>query len=401
MADAEHSVPYDRNRNCPVCGGYAPKLLFAQRFESLSNGILSGYDLCVCTICGAGYADHIPPQDVFDAYYRDASKYEYHQRAGTPSPADEKRFEETAELLSKEIGGRKTRVLEIGCATGSLLSKLKKMGFENLVGVDPSPACAEIARRQHGLEAFAHTIFDMPKFDGGFDFVIFIGVLEHIENVNLAIGKLAEVLVPQGRAFVEVPDASRLGGLVDAPYQEFSVEHINFFSCHSLNNAMQMRGFRTLSSGELLRPQNERTTVPAAYGFYEKTGQVEKFVKDDTTEKGLSEYIRASEKVDRQMRSVIEATVSSAQPIIVWGVGTHTQRLLATNGLDRANIVAFVDSNTKYQGRSLHGLPVLSPDSLKQRSEPILISSRGFQNEIESQIRNTLGLKNPVIKLYQ
>ena len=86
--------------------------------------------------------------------------------------------------------------------------------------------------------------------------------------------------------------------------------------------------------------------------------------------------------------------------MIVWGVGTHTLRLLATRGLDPSKVALFVDSSAKYQGQELRGVPVVSPDVLTQRQEPILISSRGFQSEIHHQIRHTLQLPNPIILLY-
>ncbi len=62
--------------------------------------------------------------------------------------------------------------------------------------------------------------------------------------------------------------------------------------------------------------------------------------------------------------------------MIVWGVGTHTLRLLATGGLDPSKIVEFVDSNPKYQSRDLRGIPVISPAELKDQQSPILISSQ-------------------------
>ena len=83
-----------------------------------------------------------------------------------------------------------------------------------------------------------------------------------------------------------------------------------------------------------------------------------------------------------------------------WGVGAHTLRLLATGGLEIEWVEAFVDSNRKYQQRNLRGAPVISPEQLRSRTEPILISSRGFQTEIHHQIRDHLGLTNPVILLY-
>ena len=86
--------------------------------------------------------------------------------------------------------------------------------------------------------------------------------------------------------------------------------------------------------------------------------------------------------------------------MIVWGVGTHTLRLLATGGLEMSKVASFVDSNPKYQNQNVHGVRVIAPVELKGRQEPILISSCGFQREIQHQIREELGLTNPLILLY-
>lgn len=114
----------------------------------------------------------------------------------------------------------------------------------------------------------------------------------------------------------------------------------------------------------------------------------------------LLKYIRQSETVDTRLRQIIEQTAAIGKPIIVWGVGTHTQRLLADGGLSKADICLFVDSNPKYHGHELQGIPIVSPESLRQRNEPILICSRVFQREIQGQIRDQLSLNNELLLLY-
>jgi len=108
-----------------------------------------------------------------------------------------------------------------------------------------------------------------------------------------------------------------------------------------------------------------------------------------------------SQEVENRIRHTIDSLVESASPIIVWGVGTHTLHLLASSRLPQANICAFVDSNPRYQGKQLNGLPIIAPADLQERPETILISSRVFQSVIEKQIRDDLKLDNKVIKLYQ
>lgn len=60
---------------------------------------------------------------------------------------------------------------------------------------------------------------------------------------------------------------------------------------------------------------------------------------------------------------------------------------MRTTNLKEANISAFVDSNSKYIGEKLHEVEIISPQNLICRFEPILISSRVFQFEIENQSR--------------
>ena len=123
-------------------------------------------------------------------------------------------------------------------------------------------------------------------------------------------------------------------------------------------------------------------------------------VPDHETENALDAYIRQSKQVDEVIRQKIDELVDKSVPLVVWGVGTHTTRLFATSHLRKANIHAFVDSNVRYRGKQLDGIPIISPNDLMGRAESILISSRVFQKEIKEVIRRELKVKNEIITLY-
>ena len=391
-----------RTRPCPVCAQTGFRILFQQRFASLSAvSFLSGYTVVVCERCGAGFADGIPPQAVFDAYYRDLSKYEYSNRGGKESLADEQRFDDITRTLADAIPSADARILELGCATGGLLARLRNAGFPKVQGLDPSPGCAQAAWELYQIPVFASSLFDVPAEPGSYDFIILVGVLEHVEDLRLALQKLKTLLAPGGRVYAEVPDGSRMAGRPDAPYQEFSVEHINFFSTSSLTNLLELNGFKTVKHGQVIRQQNENTTCPAAFGIYERADQhAGRLQRDEETEPGLRRYIQESAAGDATIRQIIEERAKGKR-ILVWGTGSHTQRLLAAGAFKDVVIGAFVDSNPKYQGQQLQGAPVLQPQELAGHSEPILISSRGFQREIHDQIRQQLKLSNEIIQLYE
>lgn len=387
-------------RDCPVCRSSSKRIVFTQRFEHLGSvGLLDGYDVAICNDCGAAYADGIPTQAALDAYYRDLSKYEYQHRDGKESADDERRLRHTAAVIAELIPDRQARLYEIGCANGSLLAILKQLGYRNVCGLDPSPSCAAIARRLYGIEVQTGTIFDPPAPVGSCDLVIALAVLEHIRDLDSALQKVRNLLSSTGRAYFEVPDLVHPLAGRDAPFQEFSTEHINFFSAVSLTNLVEAAGFRKLTCGYAMRETQSGATCPVACGLFEKAAPATSFVHDDQTAGGLLNYIQSCEQMDGELRRKIAAATAGTS-VLVWGVGTHTRRLLANGVLDIAQISAFVDSNPKYQGQSVRGRPVIPPQDVKEFSQPVLISSYAFQNEIATQVRQELRLANPLILLY-
>ncbi len=392
-------------RHCEVCNSRQGHLLFRQTFSQLSNnsGLLTGYDLVVCDKCGFCFADKIPKLEVFDKYYRDMSKYEKTEKDGQDSLYDQTRFQVMANVILKFITNRDTQIFEIGCANGQLLSLLKKEGFDNVAGIDPSSVSAEIARRRYGIDVTANTLSDLTISDRKIDFLILAGVLEHLPQLNRALQKLNNMLTIGGSIFITVPDASRYPEGEDAPFQEFSLEHINFFGRGSLKNLLEVNGFEQFSCQQGMIESNYRTTTPVIHGVFKKvkSSKPPVFFSDTETEKGLNIYINNSTRDDHHIQSTIEGVVQLGNPIIVWGTGTHTLRLLSTSQLGNAKIRAFVDSNPRYQGKHLNNIPIISPNSLKEYPEPIMISSRVYQEEIAVQIIDGLGLDNKIIKLYK
>jgi SAM-dependent methyltransferase len=388
------------SRPCAVCGSNNKRRLFEQKFSTVC--LLEGYTVVVCEQCGFAFADDIPEQEAFDAYYRDLSKFEYQHRGGRESACDESRLRDVAATLSQLIPDKSTRVLEIGCSTGRLLALLQESGYRNVRGLDPSPVCAASARELYGVTVLTESVSDLTGSDRKFDFLILVGVLEHIRDLEGALTAMHRILTPNGRIYFDVPDATQFADWPDAPYQQFSMDHINFFSGVSLANLMRSHGFEPIFSEKVLRQYTDATIMPSVHAVFEDRGQaaVSPLVPDGESEERLREYIEHSRVVDQRIRELIDRTAGQREPILVWGVGTHTQRLLATGGLDQVNVSAFVDSNPKYHGKRLHDIPIISPDTLEGRTEPILICSRVFQKEIERQIHEQLRLSNEVLSLY-
>jgi SAM-dependent methyltransferase len=403
MSNLDNKLDRFPERRCPICDGIKSDLLFQQHFSSISGGgVMSGYSVVICQECGFAFADNIPDQPAFDRYYRELSKYEHQDMAGQASEYETRQFPGIASVIQNFIPDAQTRILEIGCANGGLLNELKQLGYQNILGIDPSPVCAQYAKQLYQVQVITNALSDLQIEQGSFDFVILVAVLEHIRDLQASLQNVYNLLSSQGRLFIEVPDVTKFASSSDAPFQEFSIEHINYFSPTSLANLMNVNGYSRVFLDQSFSKQTNTSTGYGIKAIFQKTRELKPVARihDTESQPALISYIAQSQEAENRIHQVINNFTANGAPIIIWGVGTHTQRLLATSRLAEANIIAFVDSNPNYQGKDLNGIPIISPQALYQKSEAILISSRVYQQEIEHQIRHDLQLDNPIITLY-
>jgi SAM-dependent methyltransferase len=390
-------------RSCPVCNHHNSSQLFRQSFSSLSEGsLLDGYALVICDSCGAGYAQDIPPQTVFDRYYTEMSKYEYINRAGVQTDSELQRFREEVDLVESYLTNT-DRILDIGCSTGGLLAEFKRRGFSNLLGVDPSPACARFTQELYGITAKPATISTLDRLNERVDIAFLTGVLEHLRDLDSSLNSVKSCLKPGGLIFLVVPDATRYDRHFSAPFQFFSMEHINYFSPTSLSNLMARHGFSAVFTERLTLQLTSNANEPSISGLFRWDMEAQDsstFVRDDETAPALTRYIQQSQTLEQQIQTKIDRLVDASKPLAVWGVGTHTLRLLETSRLSQAKLVAFIDSNVNYQGKTLAGIPVISPADFNNPTAEILISSQTAEPEIFQAIDRDWQWSNPIYRLY-
>jgi SAM-dependent methyltransferase len=391
-------------RSCPVCNHKKSSQLFRQSFSSLSHGsLLDGYALVICESCGAGYAQDIPDQTVFDRYYTEMSKYEYIDRAGVQTDSELQRFREEVDLVAPYLTNT-DRILDIGCSTGGLLAEFKRRGFSNLLGVDPSPACAKFTEELYGITAKPATISTLDRLNEQVDIAFLTGVLEHLRDLDSSLDRVKSCLKPGGLIFLVVPDATRYDRHFSAPFQFFSMEHINYFSPLSLSNLMARHGFSAVFTERLTLQLTSNANEPSIGGLFRwdlEAQDSSSFVRDDETAPALTRYIKQSQTLEQQIQTKIDELVDASQPLAVWGVGTHTLRLLETSRLSQAKLVAFIDSNVNYQGKTLAGIPVISPSEFNHSTAEVLISSQTAEPEIFKAIERDWQWSNPIHRLYQ
>jgi glycosyltransferase involved in cell wall biosynthesis len=136
-----------------------------------------------------------------------------------------------------------TRVLEIGSGTGNLTRRL--IPRKRYVASDVNPlylhTLSTLKSDRPYLDAQFCDVTDLasfPKVEGGFDTVIALNVIEHVDDDRGALANLRSVLAPSGRAIVLVPQGEALFGTLDEV-----LGHKRRYSEASLRRLAQEAGF--------------------------------------------------------------------------------------------------------------------------------------------------------------
>lgn len=388
-------------RPCAVCGGTDLEHIHHQSFSTNEDFPLPReYDVVACRACGFVFAATPAAQADYDAYYTRFSKYEDAAVAsGTGAgPWEAERFARTADTVLDFVPDPAARILDVGCAGGGFLAALADRGRHRLAGMDHAVRCVE-AVRVRGFEGYVGGVVAPPPeaaaFAGRFDAVTMLHVLEHVLDVNRAVGHAARWLADGGALYVEVPNAARYHAYDIVPFYFFDCEHINHFSCGSLANLGRAHGLHVVGAGQKDFLASSTTRYPAAWCVFRKATDPAAAAPpeyDGSVRESVRRHLRAS--VTSDAFAVLDRIASEGRPVVVWGAGSYAQRLLENSALGRCNVRFFVDNDRGKHGGRLGGHRIEAPEAVRGHDDPILICAALFARDIERQIA-AMGLSNP------
>ena len=192
---------------CLACGGRSLRpLALAYVHEGRR------YPLVECRSCGMRFLEPRPAPATVARFY-DAAYFESDFRCGRSDAAayddaafrDEHRglLDAFAALGAPGSPGSKARLLDVGCATGGLLSAAIARGWQ-AEGVEVSAEAAAHARAR-GLTVFQGDLIAARFPDQSFDLVYMGDVLEHVPDCRAAVDEVARILRPGGRFYLRGP----------------------------------------------------------------------------------------------------------------------------------------------------------------------------------------------------
>lgn len=366
--------------SCPVCGGNAYELRYRQAFAPLDGAsAMDAYDVCACGKCGMLFANNIPSQAAFDAYYASCNKYE-----SNDTYAWHPYHESVYQYVTEHFDGG-TRICDIGCGYGHVLRRLSEGNYTRLYAYDPSDTTVSELRAQ-GINAKQKSIFELPEpdCDEKFDVILLLAVLEHIVDLHGCMQRITSLLDKNGTAIFCVPTQNVSAGAT-RPYEEFSIEHINYFRYSSLCGLAARFGLEAVTSFSC--SAGSMTVV---------------FTK--AQEDYVQRYIEASELAVQSILQKVKPLIEKKTPVFVYGAGTLCRMLLAKTQFAALNIKAFVDAGAHYQGRALNGVTIHAPQALEELcgeypDAVILLATYASNHVVSNILKNEMKIANEVLCL--
>ena len=393
-----------KNRNCPVCNsGEYEKIEKINFLLFEEHPISKGYDLVQCKKCSFMYAEVQVSQIELDQYYSNISKYEDKQisTGGGYNIYDKERLEGVAKYLSKLFPDKNIKIADVGCAIGGLLEQLKKLGFENITGIDPSKSCVEITKNEKGIDCIHSSLFDLNESFGIYDLIIISHVWEHILDLETAMSSLEKILSPNGFIYIECPNAMNYKNTIHAPLQELNTEHINHFYEKGFLNYFGLRDYNCIDIGNKIVKIASGEDYDALYGVFQKSSIKlnYKIQFDHDIQGSLLEYIKKSKIWLEKIIHKIEFELANESNVIIYGVGQFAFKLLyeIVNKRPDLNIILF-DNNSLNVGKDISKFKINKGADLDKylinEKIKIIITSLIHQNSIMQNINKIMTEKN-------
>jgi 2-polyprenyl-3-methyl-5-hydroxy-6-metoxy-1,4-benzoquinol methylase len=204
--------------NCPICfsKNIVPQLTAKDYTVSQKE-----FAIWHCNNCTARFTQDVPGQNAISTFYQ-SDNYISHSdtkkgfintlyHAVRSHTLNKKR-----QLIIKEAGITKGELLDIGCGTGAFLNTIKTAGW-GITGLEPDYNARKKAKELYGIHTQEPVkLFELkPAF---YHAITMWHVLEHVHELHAYIQQLKNLLTPNGKIFIAVPNYTCKDAAIYAAY---------------------------------------------------------------------------------------------------------------------------------------------------------------------------------------
>lgn len=376
------------HRPCPICGSMRARVMMHMndvQFYTDSDTLPKRVDIIEnqCVECFSMYRNPVFSEVGFQILFA---------QAGMSYGAGDRSSEQV--LWLRKLLRPGSRVLDVGCHEGGLLSKLPN--DVKKIGIDIDESTIKRAKLTHPDIDFIAGDFEYARHDGAVDVIMMFHVLEHLPRPLSVLRNLHRMAHRDTGLVIEVPVIER--AIAYDVMGFFNVQHMTHFSRTSLRNALVQTGWKIVEEYE-----------PPDYNGYRVHA---KPAAPKTGEHGNSRDVEICDKYMASWHETRSSTgtrgsLRDTSRCVIWGGGMHNEFLYHTTGSFQENRLCqyvLIDRDPLKQGKTWRGVRIYDPSillGLDWKDTVLLISSYGNQASIKKEARE-LGIpQENIITLYK
>ncbi len=243
MSSARHSP-------CPLCGNASTAIVYPALKEKEENTAAyapsaSGREqgaIVRCLRCSVVYKDPFPPEKTLKEGYEESIDEQY--LALLP----ERRATFAHELRFIERYKQGGRLLDVGCAEGTLLTLAREHGW-HVTGVEPNKHFIRWAKKNYHLSILQGSVFNKKLKKNSFDVITLLDVIEHVSDPRRFLWRCHELLAPGGMLFISTPDiGSIIARLMRRRWFYILSIHVFYFTQQTLGRLLSQVSFQEVES---------------------------------------------------------------------------------------------------------------------------------------------------------
>ena len=169
-----------------------------------------------------------------------------------------------------ELIPARVKVLDVGCATGSLAQALHNDKECQVVGVEYNPRSVAVCQKlnvfarviQYDMNNF--TIADFAEYKGFFDYIVCADVLEHLLQPERILAELKLLLKKDGKLVISLPNVAHASIKANLLFNDFTYTdmgildktHLHFYTYKSIAQLLVKCGLKVVKASAVILPDD-------------------------------------------------------------------------------------------------------------------------------------------------
>jgi SAM-dependent methyltransferase len=296
-------------------------------------------------------------------------------------------FEMAAKKYEKlfKLSKQKSLIIDIGSNDGIALLPFKKIGYKNILGIEPAINIAKIAN-QKGIRTI-NDFFNaktVKKIKQKADLILASNVFAHTNNIKDIVNNVKKVLSQKGVFIIEVQYLLRT--LKDGTFDNIYHEHVNYWSLLSIDNFFTINNMNVYNAEEIKTHGGSLRVYVTTNLKKQKSKKFKKIIEKETRFglKNVKIFKKFEDKIFESKNNFLKNLKNIRGQIHGYGAPAKCTTLLNFFGITNEINTIFEDNKLKI-GKFIPGTKIKIAKKTDKKVENLIVFAWNFYDQIKKE----------------